>query len=681
MGKRTAAGHERNKAAALRRAKETSAKERDIGPPPKCSNTRLRKKLEDDPVEFLKKLWPNLFKWPFSDDQLKSIRQLEEVSERGGLQAIADPRGTGKTQRVIRQALKAILSGKRRYVCIVAATEKAARQIIKALRIIICYHTVLQGLFPCELHGFAQLKGTNRLARGQLCEGQPTEISIAADQIVFPTIPGSKCSGAIISSCGITGNVRGQFHTLTDGTVLRPDMAIVDDPQTKESAKHRAQTEERLELLHGDVLGLAGPDTSIACVVCCTVIAPDDLSDSILKDPKWHGRRTKIIVDWPKNSKAWEEYFDAYDEAISEGKPERINALYRKRRKELDEGCTVAWKHRIEKGDVSAIQTAMHIRHRMGAVAFAAEGQNDPMRPDQSNSVVTVSELMQRMNQLPRGSVPLKALHLTGAIDVQGELLYWMICWWAQGFNGGILDYGAWPDQGRNYFTLRDANPTLCQATGRKAKMAAVRAGLDQLISAMMSRPFVRPDKLEMRLERLCVDANWGESTDIVYDACRESQFSQLLRPTHGKGFSVRERPMSQWKPQQGETAGFHWFKRVGKRAMRYLIKDANFWKTFVHNGLLLLPEEPHSISLFKAMPHEHRLLADHLTSETRHRPKTEDGRTVDLWSMTPGAENHWLDNLVDCAVGASEIGVKLTEATPKPKQPARTGPIEATYY
>ncbi|MBS0207223.1 MAG: phage terminase large subunit family protein [Planctomycetes bacterium] len=665
---------------ALRRGLERSAKVRDIGPPPECENKRLRKKVESCPEEFLRVLWPELFRWQFSPDQRKGIFQLDEITERGGLQAIADPRGTGKTQRVIRQALKAILTGKRRYVCIVSATEKAAKKIIKSIRTIVCYSAKLQGLFPAELHGFKQLKGQNRLAGGQLCVGMPTEIGVAADQIVFPMIPGSKCAGAIISSCSITGNVRGQFHTLSDGAVIRPDLVIVDDPQTKESAKSRTQTEDRLEIIEGDVLGLAGPDTPIACVVLCTVIKTDDMSDRILKEVKWHGRRTKVIVEWPTNTKAWEEYFDHFDEAISQGKPQRINALYRKRRKELDAGCVVGWKSRIETGDVSAIQTAMHIWHRMGATAFAAECQNEPVRPDAASSLITSTELLTRINSLPRGEVPLKAEHITAAIDVQGELLYWTICWWMRGFGGGILDYGAFPDQGRNYFALSEANPTLQHATKRTAKMAAVRAGLDTLISRLMSRVFVRPDKLPMRVERLCVDANWGESTDHVYDACRESPFAQLLRPTHGKGFSVRERPMSQWKAQAGETAGFHWFKRVGKRAIRYLVKDSNFWKTFVHNGLLLQPEEPHSISLFHAMPHEHRLLADHLTSEVRHRPKTEDGRTVDQFVLIPGRENHWLDTLVDCAVGASELGVTLRE-TPIPTQPARKGPIEPTYY
>ena len=52
-------------------------------------------------------------------------------------------------------------------------------------------------------------------------------------------------------------------------------------------------------------------------------------------------------------------------------------------------------------------------------------------------------------------------------------------------------------------------------------------------------------------------------------------------------------------------------------------------------------------------------------------------GATYDLWSLKPGAENHRFDTFVLCAVGASEIGVTLSDAE-RTKRPKRT--IKATY-
>lgn len=152
---------------------------------------------------------------------------------------------------------------------------------------------------------------------------------------------------------------------------------------------------------------------------------------------------------------------------------------------------------------------------------------------------------------------------------------------------------------------------------------------------------------------------------------------AHLLRPAHGRGMNLRERPMALWKAASGETNGHHWFRRMGKRGVRFLMIDVSYWKAAVHHALSLMPEEDHSISLFHAPPHVHRMLADHVTSETRSRPRTEDGRTVDQWSLIPGRENHRFDTLVACAAGTSEIGVKLSDV-PVTRKPRRT--IKATY-
>jgi hypothetical protein len=65
-------------------------------------------------------------------------------------------------------------------------------------------------------------------------------------------------------------------------------------------------------------------------------------------------------------------------------------------------------------------------------------------------------------------------------------------------------------------------------------------------------------------------------------------------------------------------------------------------------------------LSLFGDAAEQHRMFAEHLTSE--YRIKTEGrGRTVDEWKIRPErADNHWLDCLVGSAVAASIQGVVL---------------------
>jgi hypothetical protein len=414
---------------------------------------------------------------------------MDSVITRGGLLAIADPRGTGKTQRAIRGAIKAILTGKRKYVVIIAATEKKARAIIKSIRTILCYSQILADLFPAEVHGFRQLGGNNRKAGGQLCNGKQTEISIGADSIAFGEIPGSVACGAIIASCGITGDVRGQFHTLQSGRVIRPDLLLADDPQTKESARSVEQTNERLEIIEGDCLGLAGPDTSIACLVLCTVIEKGDLSEQILGATKWHGVRTKTIYDFPTDMKAWDEYFADMEEFIRLETPEKINETYLERREILDAGCVLAWEHRKEDGDLTSIQTAMHILHRVGSNAFGAEFQNDPVVDADESTKPTFKGIELKTIGLARGVVPNWANILTLTIDVQMTCLFWMLVAWKKiDFTGHIVNYGAWPEQERTYYTLKEVTPTLQDLSQTTQPQGALRWGLDSITKDMLER-------------------------------------------------------------------------------------------------------------------------------------------------------------------------------------------------
>jgi len=38
-----------------------------------------------------------------------------------------------------------------------------------------------------------------------------------------------------------------------------------------------------------------------------------------------------------------------------------------------------------------------------------------------------------------------------------------------------------------------------------------------------------------MRIERCLIDANWGLSTDVVYQFCRQSRHSAIVMPSHGR--------------------------------------------------------------------------------------------------------------------------------------------------
>ena len=155
---------------------------------------------------------------------------------------------------------------------------------------------------------------------------------------------------------------------------------------------------------------------------------------------------------------------------------------------------------------------------------------------------------------------------------------------------------------------------------------------------------------------------NWGVSTDVVYQFCRQSPFAGVLLPSHGRYVGASSIPFSEYKRKRGDRVGHNW--RVpnvaGKRAVRHVLFDTNFWKSFVQARLGVPVGDPGCLSLFGHKPEHHRLLADHLTAE--YRVKTEGrGRTVDEWKLrVSGVDNHWLDCIVGTAVAASIQGASL---------------------
>jgi hypothetical protein len=148
----------------------------------------------------------------------------------------------------------------------------------------------------------------------------------------------------------------------------------------------------------------------------------------------------------------------------------------------------------------------------------------------------------------------------------------------------------------------------------------------------------------------------------VVYQFCRQSPHAAVLLPSHGKYVGASSVPFSEYKRKAGDRVGHHW--RIpnvrGRRAVRHVVVDTNYWKSFVHERLAVPMGDRGCLSLFGRSPDAHRLFADHITAE--YPVKTEGrGRTVHEWKLRVGSpDNHWLDCLVGCAVAASIQGAVL---------------------
>ena len=672
--------YESVRADAARRSSERSLEGRDIGELPAVENQERKETCRNDFKLFCETYFPEVYQLKWSDDHLRAIAKIQKSVLEGGLFALAMSRGSGKSSLTETAAIWAMRYGHREFVVLVGASESAALEMLDSIKTEFEVNEHIAADFPEVSYPIARLEGIANRCAGQLYKGERTRITWTANEIVLPTIAGAASSGVIVRVAGITGRIRGMKYKKPDGRTIRPEFVVIDDPQTSESADSVEQTRKRVRVLAGDILGLAGPGKKIAGIMPCTVIRPGDMAEQILdktKHPEWNGERCKMIYQFPRNDELWERYADLRADELREcGTFERATEFYREHRAEMDEGAVVSWPDRYNYDEISAIQHAMNLKLTDEA-AFWAEYQNEPLPEDLgTDEQLTVDGIVNKLNGHVQRTVPVSANHVTMFIDVQKTLLFYVVCAWDDDFTGYVIDYGAWPDQRRRYFTLDEANPTLQAKFPRSGLEGCLYGGLKALTEDYLSREFTRDDGAAMRIEKCLVDANWGQSTDVVYQFCRESAFANVIIPSHGKYIGASSKPMSEYKKAVGDRVGHNWrMPNIrGKRAVRHVIFDTNYWKSFVASRLLESMGDRGSLSLWGRSSEAHMLFAEHLTAE--YRVKTEGrGRRVEEWKMRPeGADNHWWDGLVGCAVAASMTGCVLegTDVVPKRKSEAR---------
>ena len=650
---------------------------RDIGELPAVVNLDRKARAASDFRFFCESYFPYTFSLPWSADHLKVIARIEEAVLNGGLFAMAMPRGNGKTTLAEIACIWAVLYGHRDFVCLIGSDEGHASDMLESIKTELDANELLLEDCPEVCFPIQCLDGIANRCSGQLYRDQRTHIGWTAKEVVLPTIAGSRASGAIIKVAGITGRIRGMKYKRPDGRSARPSLVVIDDPQTDESARSLSQCATRESILAGAVLGLAGPGKKIAGVMPCTVIHPGDMADNILdrdKHPEWNGQRTKMVYSFPTNEKLWQQYAEIRAESLrAERGLADATEFYCQNREAMDEGAVVAWRERFNHDELSAIQHAMNLKLQ-DERAFWAEYQNEPL-PEITTPQddLTADQIAAKTNRMPRGEAPVGCNQLTMFIDVQQNLLFFVVATWQDDFTGYVIDYGAYPDQRRGYFTIRDAQPTLSQAAPGAGLEGAIYAGLETLTGSYLGREWRRDDGAMMRIERCLVDANWGNSTDVVYQFCRQSAHAAVLLPSHGRFVGASGLPFSEYKRRLGDRLGHNW--RIpnvqGKRAVRHVIFDTNYWKSFLYARLAVPMGDRGCLSLFGDSADRHRLFAEHLTAE--YRVKTEGrGRKVDEWKLRPSAsENHWFDCLVGCAVAASMQGIILpgTESRPAPRR------------
>lgn len=679
--------YEKKKIREADRQRKIAASGRDIGELPPVKNQARKDLCECNFRLFCELYFKDVFTLAWSLDHLEVIAAIQTTVLEGGLFALAMPRGSGKTSLCEIACVWAALYGHHKFILLIGADAEAASDSLEAVRTYLETNETLAEDFPEVCHPLKKLEGIQQ--RRLLYRDQPIKIKFTKTAVVLPDMPGSKSASVIFRVAGITGRIRGMKFVRRDKTSVRPSLCLIDDPQTDESAGSDSMCKSRERVLSKAVRGLAGPGKKIAALMPCTVIRRNDMADRLLNrqiHPAWHGRRFKLVYEWPKRMDLWEKYITIRYDCQREDKPTtRATKFYRENFEEMNDGFKVAWPERFEPDEISAYQNCINLRYESpdaSEESFLCEYQNEP--PDLESDLEklpTVEELQAHEGPYPRQALAPEVAHVFAQIDVQETLLYWQAAGVCPNFTSYIMDYQTWPPQKVTSFTLKGATETLATLYPKANTDGRIYQGLTDLVAELLKMEFKTETGQTLRVEKIGIDASF--KTSLIHRFCRESDFAAMLFPTHGKGIKATQKPLRYYKTEPGEKLYELCMLAKGRtkaRTTRHYLIDTNAVKTFLFERFATTIGDAGSIQLYKGHPTRHKLYCEHLLGEFRQRVTYED-RTVDHFQAKPGKpDNHYLDTLGIFFAMANAAGCRLDLPGSKP-QPKKARKVKEAEY
>lgn len=661
--------YDRHKERAGAREREKSASNRDIGDIPPIADPVRRARCKQSLRDHCEEYHRDTFNLEWSPDHIKAIEKLESTIKHGGLYALAMARGSGKTAIELVAAEWAILHGWRRFVVLIGATKADSKRNCASIKTSIETNEKLQADFPEACYPIQKLEGIVNRTAGQTYKKKPTRITWSSEEVAFPTIPNSPSSGARLYTRGITGAIRGLQAKLPSGETVRPDLVLIDDPQTEKSAKSAPGNDFRESVIKAAIVGLAGPGKQIAGFAAVTIIYENDTASRLLdrdRSPEWMGDTCSLVPVMPKNMEWWYKYRDRRAELARNEQPlDELTQLYLRERAIAEEDCVMSWPARFEPWQASGIQYAMDLWAKNEA-AFLSEYQNRPKSKELEGSVaLKVEKLRDQLTHVPQWIVPDWSEYLTAFVDVQGNMLFYVVVAWTRHMRGAVIGYDAWPSQGRNYFTKADSRISLQAAYNAATEEHALQIGIQDICVKLLERSFQSQTMGEKFVDAIAIDANYHRSTDMVYQAARTIGGGKVI-PYHGRYFGATTSSIDSWKKEPGDQAGPGWRLTQGRKKQRHFIADVNHWKSIIANRLQSDPETV-GIGFYGSNYQTHALLIDHCTSEYAIDHESQ-GKKLRDWKLKPGRDNDFWDGLVGAAVVASKLGAEVPGHTIKPK-------------
>jgi hypothetical protein len=572
----------------------------------------------------------------------------------GGGFAVAAPRGSGKSTELWGLALYALLTGKLRFPVYL---PWAARDYKKALRFwknALCHNSLLLRDYPQACAPFAWAKGNAmKLLYATNADGEPcgAQLRVSEGMIVLPDSLG------IIGSATINGNPRGLNHSSENGEVWRPDFALIDDPQDRETAQSATLTADVVHTIDADVAGMSGPDRPLPMCMACTVVADGDVASHYLGGGSgWHSVRIGQVETWPngwdiKDSEA-RRLWSQWDEIRREGEDTRdageaAIAFYLAHREQMTAGMAVSWDDRYDRklGHPDALYTAMHDLHKMGEEAFASERQNAPLKQGATVYTLTPEIVQSRVDfALLAGKVPDWATAVVATTDVNPSYaLSTVVVAFGQNQRAHVMAYWQHP-------------MSLSQSDAPAVISRGAQVGLSEVGS--------RIAKMDPTPRVWLIDGG-GTPQDTVIGFCGVSQKACGMQGLTAFGRAARQyRPTARYKVLIRQEC----HEVIESMARRWAIFNADFWRELSQVAWVQAPGLPGSCSLPAG---NHRDFADQLCREPlKWKAETPAGMRWEYGSA-PGPHDYG-DCMTMSYVAAALLGIDTGQVAKPERKPAR---------
>lgn len=647
---RTYADRQRDGDVLRHRAGRASARDVEI---PEPRNPNRRDKCAADSLQWLRTYLPGIFYKPFDRDQKAYIADVTACLTGGGLKAIVAPRGGGKSSILKGLKLWATLNGHVRYAPIIGKNATEGLRRLDEIKMLLTTAELLGEDYPEVCAPVRALKGVHQRARTMTHGGAPLHFEWGGTHVVLPYLPAlpwCKCSSGVLHGAGLDGSIRGITYTTADGSTLRPDFFLLDDPQSQESARSGLQILKLLDLIHKDLLGLFGHGEQRAGAAIMTIIEAGDVADQLTRRdlyPQWNGDRYQLLYQLPGNLKLWDEYEEIVYRAIREDPATlsvhdcpRAREFYRAHREKMDRGAKLASQHLHlprtgEPTELSSLQYIMDLRLEHGPAAFEAEYNGAPQSHAKTPLlVISAYTVRSSLGGYARGVVPAWAERLFVGVDVQKDRLVCVALAMApRGRRGHVVDYGPLMLAPVTGDARQPGTPA------HAALERAIRSALVGLRERLALTPYRDESGAPVPVDLAVVDA--GFMRGAVNSACDESK-----RWISSMGYSRKELPKRTKECQVTQNL----FRRLINGRWRHY-HDADMHKWYVHEGFRLEPGHQGSLTLCGNRMVEHKDFAEQVCAEVY----VEVGDNEYRWEVKPGnPPNHYLDATALAFVGGT---------------------------